>query len=71
MADTIAADRAAAQLGEQVDPEFVFDEDGDWGGAMSRKRRAFARCVDRQVEDDSRPDRNFCGFRSPEGEKET
>lgn len=47
----VAADRAAAQLGEQVDPEFVFDEDGDFGVGDVQKTAGFARCVDRQVED--------------------
>lgn len=36
----VAADRAAAQLGEQVDPEFVFDEDGDFGVGDVQKTRA-------------------------------
>ena len=46
----VAADRAAAQLGEQVDPEFVFDEDAIRGGRCP-ENGGFARRVDRQVED--------------------
>ena len=46
-----AAHLAAAQFVEQVEPEFVFHEDGDFGMRRVEEPARVARRVDRQVED--------------------
>ena len=46
-----AAHLAAAQFVEQVEPEFVFHEDGDFWMRRVEEPARVARCVDRQVED--------------------
>ena len=49
--DDVGADLAAAQLREEVEPEFVLDEDGDLGVCGVEEPACIARGVDRQVED--------------------
>ena len=49
--DDIGAHLAAAQFVEQVEPEFVFHEDGDFWMRRVEEPARVAQCVDRQVED--------------------
>ena len=49
--DDIGADLAAPQLPQQVEPVFVFDEDGNFGMRRIEEPPGIARRVERQVED--------------------
>ena len=49
--DDVGADLPSAQFAQQVEPEFVFDEDGDFGTGGVEKPAGMARSVYRKVED--------------------